>query len=234
MRVRIAGVLSCAVLAACGSAAEHAAPPPPAFDVTAPAVATGPPIGDPAALRAKLLTTAELPSGFTVLPDPEDDLGLPPAPGGSGKASTQPPACAAVLEPVGAQHPGALAQAVRRFEGPDFASVDIDAASYSANSAAVAFSRVRDVLRGCLSYHGTDADGTGVRHRISGLEQPPAGDASLAVRLFSDSDGLSLTSDIVVFVVGATVVQLTASAPTPIEPAVLTDLVEAQAERLRT
>ncbi|MFH5210802.1 sensor domain-containing protein [Antrihabitans spumae] len=202
--------------------------------VAAPTAITAPPITDSAALRALLLTRADLPPGFSPLADPTIDLGLPPAPDGPDKARTDPAQCSAVLEPLAAQRTGATADGAARFAGPDFTSIDVDAASYSIDAAADAFTRVQQTLRECASYSGTDADGVAVDYRIGALDQPTSGDASTAFRILTESDGITLTTDAVLTIVGSTVVQLTASGQEPIDPAVLTGLVARQVDRLRT
>ncbi|MFE3289859.1 sensor domain-containing protein [Rhodococcus sp. NPDC059234] len=223
-------------LTACGGGSE-AQPTalPPVVTVAAPATPNAGPIGDPNRLQAALLTTAELPAGFVALPDPVRDLGLPPAStsAGADKSSTTPQACAQVLAEVADQSPGSLARAAARFGGPDFTSVDTDAASYADNGAAQAFTRIQSTLTQCTAYSGTDADGVRVDYNLGGVDQPTVGDASTAVRLTTTSDGVTMTSDVVVAVVGSTVLQVVASGQRPVEPAVLTGLARTAADRIR-
>ncbi|MFC9790022.1 sensor domain-containing protein [Rhodococcus sp. NPDC127528] len=223
-------------LTACGGGSEaQPAASAPVLTATAPATPNAGPIGDRNRLQAALLTTAELPAGFVALPDPVHDLGLPPATtaAGADKSSTTPQECAQVLREVADQSPGSLARAAARFGGPDFASVDTDAASYPATGAAQAFTRVQSTLTQCTTYSGTDADGVHVDYRLGGLDQPTIGDASTAVRLTTSSDGVTMTSDVIIAVVGSTVLQVVASGQRPVEPAVLTGLARTAADRIR-
>lgn len=231
------------LLTACGTSsggadAEVSLAPLPA-PVTASPNPGAAPITDEARLQAALLTTGQLPAGFAVLPDPVRDLGLPPLPedaaagSGTDRSSTTPEVCAAVLREVADQAPGATTRAASRFSGPDFASIDTDAASYAGDGAARAFAHLQTTLASCAEYRGTDADGVAVQYRLGGLEQPSVGDASTAVRLVTTSEGFTMTSDVVVAVVGSTVVQVVATGQQPVEPEVLTGLAAAAVNRLR-
>ncbi|MDI9950091.1 sensor domain-containing protein [Rhodococcus sp. IEGM 1305] len=197
--------------------------------------AAGTPFTDRGALKAALLDVGDLPVGFTPVPDPEDDLGLPPASGSadSDKSSTDPAECGAVLSPVADQRAGAVASASGWFTGPGFATIDQDAASYGTGAdASAAFAAVQDRLVGCTEYTGTDADGVQVQYRVGGREQQPAGDASVAFRLVTTSEGVSLVSDVVVVVVGSTVTQLVATGQDPIDAGVLGDLTATAVAKL--
>ncbi|SEL76311.1 sensor domain-containing protein [Rhodococcus maanshanensis] len=240
--MRAARALVCAtvalpLLAGCagsdGGESPTSLPPLPA-KVTASATAGAGPITDPARLKAALLTTADLPTGFAPLADPVQDLGLPPAPeyDAADRSSTDPQACAAVLREVADQAPGSAARAVARFGGPEFTSIDIDAASYPDGGAAAALNRVQDTLSGCTEYRGTDADGFEVQYRLGGLDQPAVGDASVAVRLLTSSDGVTMTSDVIIAQVGSTLVQLVASGQQPIGQDLLTRLARTAADRV--
>lgn len=220
------------------SGAESSLAPLPA-PVAAPPNPGAAPITDEARLQAALLTTGQLPAGFAVLPDPVRDLGLPPLPEDAAagsetdRSSTDPQVCAGVLREVADQSPGATTRAASRFSGPDFASIDTDAASYAGDGAAQAFARLQATLASCAEYRGTDADGVAVQYRLGGLEQPSVGDASTAVRLVTTSEGFTMTSDVVVAVVGPTVVQVVATGQQPVEPEVLAGLAAAAVNRLR-
>ncbi|MFC9833496.1 sensor domain-containing protein [Rhodococcus sp. NPDC127530] len=203
--------------------------------VTAAPGSAGTPFADQAALKAALLDVGDLPVGFTPVPDPEDDLGLPPASEStdSDKSSTNPAECGTVLSPVTDQPAGAVASASGWFTGPDFATIDQDAASYGTGAdASQAFAAVQDRLTGCTEYTGTDADGVQVQYRVGGREQQPAGDASVAFRLVTTSEGVSLVSDVVVVVVGSTVTQLVATGQDPIDAGVFDDLTSTAVTKL--
>lgn len=201
--------------------------------VTVPEMATAPPIADSTVLDASLLTAAELPPGYASLDVPTDpDDGAtedPPA----DQSHTDPAECAGVLAPIADQAPGGVAQAGERFGGPEFSSIDIDAASYPADRVAAVFDSVQQLLGRCTAYSGTDADGIAVEYRVADLDRPSVGDASRAVRVTTTSDGLTLASDVVIGVVGSTVFQLSATATSPVDAATLTGLAQTQADRLR-
>ncbi|MGW0175812.1 sensor domain-containing protein [Rhodococcus sp. NPDC003322] len=236
-RMRVAGLVAAlAVTPALVSCGEDSSDPvlPPVTTVAAPTAPATTTV-DEAGLTAALLTVADLPAGFAALPDPVADLGLPEAAADSesDRSSTDPQACAGVLAPIADQVPGAAAQGVARFAGPDFTSIDTDAAAYPDSGAAQAFTAVQSTFASCADYSGTDADGVTVHYRLGGLDQPTVGDASVAVRLETSSEGFTMTSDTVVAVVGGAVVQVTATGQQPIEPAVLTRLARTAVDRLR-
>lgn len=222
------------VVAGCGADEQGGATLPPVTTARVPAAsATAPP--DEARLRAALLGVSDLPAGFAAVPDPERDLGLPPAPdaAASSRSTTDPTACASVLAEVADQVPGASARAAARFAGPDFAGIDTDAAGYSGSGAVDAFGRIQQTLTGCGTYSGTDADGVPVTYRLGGLDQHAVGDASVAVRLVTTSEGVTMVSDAVIAVVGGVVVQVVASGQRPVDPTVVAGLARTAVDRLR-
>ncbi|QSE78656.1 sensor domain-containing protein [Rhodococcus koreensis] len=233
-------LLAVLALSACSSNASGDAGDATALEPLGPVVtaaqdAAGTSFADQAALKAALLDVGDLPVGFTPVPDPEDDLGLPPASesADSDKSSTDPADCGAVLSPVADQRAGAAASASGWFTGPGFATIDQDAASYATGAdASQAFAAVQERLPGCTQYSGTDADGVQVQYRIGGREQQPAGDASTAFRLVTTSEGVSLVSDVVVVVVGSTVTQLVATGQDPIDAGVMNDLTSTAVAKL--
>ncbi|NKR26232.1 hypothetical protein GS479_12765 [Rhodococcus hoagii] len=226
-------------LVACGSSdpepgsstdASPSAPSDLGPAVTAPAAPGAGPITDPAALRAALLAAPDLPVGFVALPAAES----PGETTGAGTAppTTNPTRCANVLDTVARQARGAVADAESNFSGPDFTSIDIDAASYPGSGAAEAFSTIQATARQCTTYSGTDGEGVGVDYRVEPLATPAVGDASTGIRLITTSDGFSLVSDAVLTVVDSTVVQVVATGPEPIDAGVLAGLARSSAERI--
>ncbi len=231
---RACGLLTAAasvVLAAgCGAPEPAAASPelPPLGPVVAAAPVTVAPETDSGRLRDQLLGDADLPSGFTALP-PRADAGMASA----DASPTNPAECAKVLTPLGAQQPGALAQASTQYAGPNFSSIDIDAAAYPRDAVPGAFSAVQEILRRCAHYSGADATDIAVEYRIGGLAQPPAGDAVAAFQVRTTSDGLTLGSSVAIVQVGSTLVQVAVTAPEAVDPGVLSALTAAQVRRLK-
>ncbi|QBJ94855.1 hypothetical protein ERC79_01895 [Rhodococcus sp. ABRD24] len=226
-------------LTACGGSGDEPAPTTSAdlgAAATAPNPPTAGPITDPDALRAALLTAADLPPGFAPLPDPVADLGLDPAPddGAADRPGTDPARCANVLDIVARQFPSAVTDAEGNFAGPGFTSIDVDAASYPGTGAADAFAVVQATFRECRAYRGADADGTPVQYRLEPLQQPPVGDASASVRVTTTSEGFTLVSDAVLAVVGSTVVQVVTTGPDPADSVVLNGLARTATERIRS
>ncbi|MFF3224411.1 hypothetical protein ACFYV7_16580 [Nocardia suismassiliense] len=219
-----------ALVAACGSS-KSAAPEtpdlPPLGPVTAAAPVTGAPIADADRLRDQLLTSKNLPPNFTALPARAE------APAGVQGSPTDPAECAKVLTPLGAQRPGALAQASIQYAGPNFSSIDIDAASFPNATLASAFSDVQALLRRCAHYSGADTTDIAVDYRIGGFPSPQGGDAVTAFQVRTSSDGLTLHSAVAIVQVGSTLAQVAVTAPEPVEPGVLSDLTAAQVRRLQ-
>uniref|UniRef100_UPI0016519957 hypothetical protein n=1 Tax=Rhodococcus sp. BS-15 TaxID=1304954 RepID=UPI0016519957 len=177
------------------------------------------------------------PPGRVLLdPRPGPDLGLHPAPeyDSPDKSGTDPAECAAVLAPISEQQGGAASNAVARFSGPNFSSIDEDAASYSDTGTAEAFTAIQQAWAGCTTFSGTDADGVSVDYALAGREQSSVGDASASVRLTTSSEGFTLISDVVVAVVDSTVVQIVVSDQSGLEPETVTAVAEAAVERIRS
>ncbi|MFF0455169.1 hypothetical protein [Nocardia africana] len=198
-----------------------------------PATATVPPITAPAvtdsgALRARLLTPADLPPGFTQLEDASAGNGQTPP----DRSRTDPAECAKVLAPVGDLYSGPSARGAVHYSSPNFASIDIDIASYADGNAAQAFAAAQKLLRDCRGYSGTDADGTSVDYRLGGLDQPKAGSASTSFQVRTTSGGMSLYSAATIAVVGSSVVQIAETSPAQVDPASLQDLTAKQVRRL--
>ncbi|WP_433663491.1 hypothetical protein ACQPW1_16020 [Nocardia sp. CA-128927] len=219
-----------ALVAACGSS-KSAAPQspelPPLGPVAAAAPVTSAPITNADRLHDQLLTSTNLPPNFTALPTRAE------VPAGAQGSPTDPAECSKVLTPLGEQRPGALAKASTQYAGPNFSSIDIDAASYSNDAVASAFSDVQATLRRCTHYAGADATDIAVDYRVGGLTQPQAGDAATAFQVRTTSDGLTLHSSVAIVQVGSTLAQVAVTAPEPVEAGVLSDLTAAQVRRLQ-
>ena len=183
-----------------------------------------------------MLGLGDLPDGFSSIPDPVQDLGLDPAPeyDSPDESGTDPAECAAVLAPISEQRGGAASNAVVRFSGPNFSSIDEDAASYPDTGTAEAFTAIQQAWVGCTTFSGTDADGVSVDYALAGREQSSVGDASASVRLTTSSEGFTLISDVVVAVVDSTVVQIVVSDQAGLEPETVTAVAEAAVERIRS
>ncbi|WP_254699223.1 hypothetical protein [Rhodococcus sp. SGAir0479] len=229
-----AAALSLAVLlTACGSEESDPAPAAdPAPEVTAPATPAAGPITDGNALRAALPTTADLAPGFAVLPDTPDDPAGRDADDATDASSTDPARCANVLDTIARQSPGAVATAEQNFSGPGFTSIDVDAASYAGSGAADAFAAVQASVRTCTTFTGTDALGTAVEYRVEPLARPDAGDAAIAFRVTTTSEGFTLVSDAVVTSVDSTVVQVVTTGPDALAGDDTTVLARTTAQRV--
>ncbi|MRH90072.1 hypothetical protein GFY24_21955 [Nocardia sp. SYP-A9097] len=213
-------------LSACGS--HDSAPALPTLGAPVqPKTQDGAPVPDVTALRNNLLDASQLPSGYTSLGDPPTGSTT-----GAG-ANTTPPQCAKVLAPIAEQATNAATRAAAQYGGPDFDSIDIDAAAYANGGAAQAFSTVQALLRDCANYSSTDPDGTKVEYQVGGLEQPSSGDASFAFRVHTTSQGLTLYSAVTVTQVGSTVVQFSMSGAREPDSQQLTALTAAQVRKLR-
>ncbi|WP_256895574.1 hypothetical protein [Rhodococcus sp. 1163] len=203
--------------------------------VAAPDLLLGSPITDSATLQSAMLTMDLLPDGFAPIPDPVRDLGMDPAPeyDAPDRSGTDPQACGDVLAPIERQVPGASAGADVRYSGPNFSSLDEDAASYPGRGAAEAFTALQNTFAQCTEYSGTDADGVRIDYRLEGREQKTVGDASVSVRLTIDSGGYTLISDVVVAVVDSTVVQLVGTDQEAFDSALMTELATTAVDRIR-
>lgn len=253
----LAACTSLALLTGCGSGtsetdengdsttAATTPPAPPRVDlapfegVPAPTVPAGAtPITDNAFLAGRLLTIADLPAGWTGYDLPPLD---PSSPGASAedRSSTDPADCGAVLAPIATAVPGGVSAASVTYGGPDFSSLDQDAASYDGDGAARAFASIQDTLARCGEFSGTDADGVRVDYRVgastlfTGADATAPGDATVAARLQVTSDGVELTTDAVITLVGASVTQTVATGLEPVDPQLIRALATTAADRLR-
>lgn len=219
------------VVAGCGSqepAPAGKADLPALGPVVAAAPVTAAPETDSARLRERLLGDTDLPADFTALPPAAETGG-----GAAGGSPTNPAECVKVLAPLGAQRSGALARASTHYAGPNFSSIDIDAASYPADTVGAAFSEVQEILRRCAHYASADGSDIPVDYRVGGLAQPPAGDASAPFQVRTTSDDLTLGSSVAIVQVGSTLAQVAVTAPESVDPGVLSALTAAQVRRLQ-
>ncbi|MEV0250529.1 hypothetical protein AB0H76_28315 [Nocardia sp. NPDC050712] len=221
-------LVGAALAAGCGSDTTEDTPAPPAFGpVVAAAPAPGTPIDNSDVLLARLLDPADLPAGFTpsgTSRSADLPLGDPPP--------TDPAGCEQVMTPLGEQRPQARAWNFIGYNGPNFSSIDIDAASYPTDQIGPAFAAVQQTLRGCTAYSGTDADKTRIDFRLGGLEQPPAGDAITSFQLRTSSDGITLVTLVSLVQVGNTLAQVAVTGLDAVDPGVLTAVTAAQVRRL--
>ncbi|MFC8046938.1 hypothetical protein [Nocardia sp. NPDC057353] len=236
-RLPVAAVLAALVLAGCADDGEPApaAPEPgaglPSFGApatAAPVTGTGP--AGSAELLNRLLSGTDLPGSFTPLP--------PRATGGAaGTDATDPAGCVAVLTPIARQVPGARADAAVQYAGPDFSSIDIDAAAYPADGVAPALAAVQRTLRECVRYTDVpppDAAGDPpITYEVAPFDQPAAGDSSTAYQVLVRSDDLTLHSAVALVQVGDALAQIAVTAPESVQPEVLTALTTQQVRRLR-
>ncbi|WP_280407546.1 hypothetical protein, partial [Nocardia brasiliensis] len=175
----------------------------------------------------------QLPTGADL---PRDYPAWPPraaAPPGAPTTPTDPADCAKVLTPLGEQRPGALAQAAIQYAGPNFSSIDIDAASYRNDAVAPAFAQMQATLRQCVHYSGADATDIPIDYRVGGLTPPRAGDAATAFQVRTSSEGLTLHSAVAIVQVGATLAQIAVTAPEAVDERVLSELTAAQVRKLQ-
>ncbi len=241
--VTLASVTTLTGLTACGSSGDtsqttdtgEATTSWRGTETPAPDPLTGAPITDSAVIQSLLLTTAELPEGYTVIPDPVRDLGLDPAPDydSPDMSGTDPDRCADVLAPIAEQHAGASADGMIRYSGPNFSSIDEDAASYPDDGAAQAFEAVQDTFAACAAFSGTDADGFDVDYELEPREQDSVGDASTSVRMTTTSEGFALVSEAVIAVVDHAVVQVVVTSQEGADAEAVTDLSRAAVEKIR-
>lgn len=235
----VLGGIVVACTACSGTSAEEPttrAASAPSGVVAAPDPLLGSPITDSAVLQSAMISPAQLPNGYTVIPDPVRDLGLDPAPDydAPDRSGTDPARCASVVAPVSQQLTGSAATADVRYSGPEFSSIDEDAASYTGRGASDAFAAVQATFAECGSYTGTDADGVAVDYTLeSSTSARAVGDASVSVRLRTESSGFTLVSDVVVAVVDSTVVQIVATAQDGFDDDTLTALANTAVDTVR-
>lgn len=229
----VAAVLAVLVLAGCGEDEAALAAPDglPSFGApvsAAPVTGAGP--ATSAELLNRLLSSTDLPGSFTPLPPREPGAG-------ASTDATDPAACVAVLTPLAAQAPGARADAAVQYAGPDFSSIDIDAAAYPADGVAPAMATVQRTLHDCVRFTDVPPPGSAgdppITYEVAPFDQPAAGDSSTAYQVLVRSDELTLHSAVALVQVGDTIAQIAVTAPESVQPEVLSALTAQQVRRLR-
>jgi hypothetical protein len=196
-----AALLALGGVAGCGaskSSAKPAAAPAPAASVPpTPSPTPAPPTA--ADLKARVLTQADMPSGFVADDDTSD---------ADGVMSSTEPDCRSMTDLMNSQgHPaGARAWAEASFSrsqfGPNIATGLAGFASPEAAQELLA--SVTQAMRSCTKITETDKDGSSYDFLVTPLAFPPAGDASAAIRVVADVDDLPAQVDLVLVRVGDT------------------------------
>ena len=225
-------VTALAVLTGCGSSedtdAEAGRVELGALGAIVPAASvTDPSFTDADTLALHLLGEDDLPEGMVAAYDPAEVSSQP----ASVPSPTTPAGCGKVLMALGYQRPEALTWTAVAYEGPEFAGIEIDAASYA--DVGAAFTAVQETLHNCTEYFGEDSENTRIDYRLGALDQPRAGDASTSFQLWMTSQGATLVAQATLVQVGATLVQISVTAPEASDPALLTELTAAQVRSLR-
>lgn len=150
-------------------------------------------------LKARLLTAADLPAGFTT------DATATEAGGRITTADTHCQALAALMNSDG-EPPGATATADASFTeselGPDIATGL--AAFPAAEPAQNLLTTVSTATKSCTKLTETDKDGTSYDFAVAPLDFPPTGDADTATRMSADLGGYPAQVDIVLTRIGST------------------------------
>jgi hypothetical protein len=195
-------VLAAAAFLALGTAAGCAAcskgsAKPASRHLAAPAPSPAPPTA--ADLKARLLTPADLPAGFVADDDTSDTEGV--------MSSTEPD-CRNLTDLMNSQGhpPGALAAADASFTRSQFGpTVATGLAGFATPEAAQKLlASVTEAMRDCTKLTETDKDGSTYDYLVAPLSVPPAGDASAAIRVSADVEGVSAQVDLVLVRVGDT------------------------------
>ena len=184
--------------AGCGaskSSAKPAAGKPPS------AAAPAPPAAPPTAadLQARLLTLADMPSGFVT-----DDA----AADANGVMSSADPRCRPMTDLMNSQgHPaGAVATADASFTRSQFGpNIATGLAGFATPEAAQQLlAGVTAAMHDCTKITETDKDGSSYDFMVAQLTFPQTGDASGAIRVVADVGDLPAQVDLVLVRVGST------------------------------
>jgi hypothetical protein len=155
---------------------------------TAPSVAP-PALGD-AQLKKALLTVSEMPTGFTLNKDDQDD---------SDEAGNDP--CAKKFDKVGDDlKKRKVGDAERHFTKGSFGPlVEQDLVSFEEeDDAKAAIDVVSDLLNECQSFTSLDGAGAKTTFELAAMSFPKVGDETFAVAISGESDGVSLAAHMVV------------------------------------
>ncbi|NUP49610.1 MAG: sensor domain-containing protein, partial [Catenulispora sp.] len=188
--------------AACGSSQsspDHTTPHPPTAAGPAPGTTPAPSALSESDLKARLLTAADLPAGFT------PDATATEANGHITTADTHCQPLATLMNSDGAP-PGATATAEASFTrselGPDIATGL--AAFPAVEPAQNLLNTVSAATKSCTTLTETDKDGTSYDFAVAPLNFPPTGDAATATRMSADIGGYPAQVDIVLTRIGST------------------------------
>jgi len=189
-----AALLALGTAAGCGGSGGSKGAAKPA---AAPHPAAAPPTT--AELRARLLTLADLPTGFVSDSDTAD---------ANGEMSSADPHCRAMTDLMNSDgHPaGALATADASFTRSQFGpNIATGLAGFATPEAAQQLlAGVTEAMHTCTKLTETDKDGSSYDFLVAPLSFPATGDASGAIRVVTDVDDLPAQVDIVLVRVGST------------------------------
>ncbi len=226
--------LVCAVaVAGCGGKPERADTLPVADDPSTPVVTTKAPVPTaPPVQKAKVLTAAQakralltlddMPTGWTQeKPDSDDD----------DDETVTPKRCQALLDAIDKQG-DPVTEAEAAFSAGDFGpNLDQSVGSWSTSQLSV-LKKMADAFRQCPKFTSTSKDGTSATFQASGLSFPNLGDRTLALRLKTKSDGLTVVLDVVYIVKGNNGIALMTSGLQPLDGATLEKLARKAVTRL--
>lgn len=201
--VTLASAFVLTLAAGCGSshsaasgpgARTSAGHPAPGGAVPSAAASSSPTALSAAELRARLLTPADLPAGFTV----DEDAGSADT---DGRISSTDPHCRALADLMNSngKPAGAVADADVSFTKSDLGpNVATGLASFpSAQAAQSLLDTVTSAMKACSTLTETDKDGSSYDFGVAPLEFPPTGDAATATRMSADIGGYPAQVDIV-------------------------------------
>ena len=225
----VLAVVTAALAATALTGCSFAAPERPAEVASAPRSAS--PLGREAPMvvpltaeqaQAALLTVDDLPTGWTV--EASGPAVEEPA------TTTEPPACAALFEGLDAVPPVAEAEATFS-AGPLGPVIEQAVAGYD-TPAAPLVEAAASAFDQCSQLTSIDAAGQRTELTAAPLSFPELGDATLALRLVGEVEGLAVTADAVYVAVGDDAVYLVSAGLVPLPGPELEALVGHAVTRL--
>ncbi|HEX5532149.1 MAG TPA: hypothetical protein VFX33_00240 [Actinomycetales bacterium] len=175
--------------------------------------------------EAALLTTQELPTGFSqddsVIDDEGDDT----------EDVTSPEVCGKLFSALDDASAEPLVKAERGFTGSSFTILQQVVASHE-KEAAGQLDAVAGALTKCNEFTSTDADGVETSFSSSSLSFPNLGDKTLAVRMKAESEGMEMTLDVISIAVGQNSISLLTGGLAPIDGSKLEEVARTAVTKL--
>jgi hypothetical protein len=147
-------------------------------------------------VNAALLTVADLPSGWTLGEESDEE--------DSDNEEIEPAKCAELVDSMDADEEDAVAEGERNFNkgGPFGTLMGVSISSYEDEVDGNKLTQIADVFGQCSSFKGTDKSGVVTDYTVAPLSLANIGDESLALTMTAESEGFTIPINLYLVVIG--------------------------------